>query len=138
MEKERASKPPLIDPPSSDDEEDVSRIDLIKQMQTVGPGVWYSIHLLAARSSTPSPLQTLVYEIAAGFICKECSEHVAYYLARNPIQPAAIAARGAAERRRCIFNWTIDFHNSVNYRIGKPFFTPDEADALFARLSARR
>lgn len=61
-------------------------------------------------------------ELIARIGCGSCRSHAQRYLAAHPIP-----ATGSAS-----FEWVVDFHNSVNAKIGKPIVTPDQARQIWS------
>ena len=53
--------------------------------------------------------------------CDECCEHCRHGMASRPPTDAVVASRETLAR------WLVDFHNSVNPRLGKPQVSFDEA-----------
>jgi hypothetical protein len=68
------------------------------------------------------------YESLAFLIpCPICREHYAEYLKQMPISPSL-------DNREDLFRWTVDVHNEVNKKLGKPRFTEAESIAFYTRL----
>lgn len=82
-------------------------------------GYWIAIHTTAAayknRFIRPYFIDWLK-KILHNLRCKKCITHALEYLEKHPIEMAENPLL-----------WTIDFHNNVNKRLGKPELTHDEA-----------
>jgi hypothetical protein len=65
-----------------------------------------------------------ITELAKNFPCSECQDHFIQYLEADPPALAGIGHHG-------VFYWSVDLHNHVNKRIGKPTLTPEKALALY-------
>lgn len=101
-----------------------------------GPIFWLTIHIVAlGYSETPSYAQKRAakefYEGLQHLIpCPTCREHYAEHLQKHPLAPSL-------DNRRDLFTWTVNVHNAVNKKLGKPTVTEDQALAFFSRLGAR-
>ena len=75
-----------------------------------GPAAWYTIHSVCAFSkpTTRESVNTWLVATARVLPCTECQQEAMDYVESRP--PA-----GAAD----IFDWSVDFHNAVNARLGK-------------------
>ena len=95
----------------------------------VGPGIWFSIHMLAANASIPKEKEAVVKQIRiiqANFPCQECKGHFGKYLISHPPEETINDSNPDS-----LFLWTVNFHNSVNYRLGKPQITYEEAKSIY-------
>jgi hypothetical protein len=98
----------------------------------VGPGIWYSIHILAANAKTQKEKESVVKQIRIiqeNFPCQECKSHFWKYLQNHPPEDTI---KGGPES---LFLWTVNFHNAVNFRLGKPQITYDEAKSIYIEQS---
>ena len=82
--------------------------------------MWKSLHNIA-RSYTPSPenaaaLKQYMDSLATLFPCQKCSRHIREAVANMP-----------TNSKYDVFKWFIDFHNSVNERIGKKVLSYEQA-----------
>jgi hypothetical protein len=92
-----------------------------------GPYIWPMLHLHAYRYQSAAPheqaaIRRFFEDLPAMLPCPGCQMHAAAYMKEHPVE---------LER---LFNWSVDFHNSVNKRTGKRVFTYNEA---FRDLHAR-
>ena len=62
--------------------------------------------------------------------CPVCREHYAEHLKVMPISPFL-------DNRQSLFKWTVDLHNAVNVKLGKPVVSQTEALRYISRLGAR-
>lgn len=103
-------------------------------MTTVwGPPIWNAIHILAFLG-TPGPLTAVEQQ---GFVqwfqslgtvlpCGKCRQHYADYVRKTPPN---------VQTRESLSRWTVDLHNWVNARLGKPEISWEQASALY-RMSS--
>jgi hypothetical protein len=92
--------------------------------RSIGPGAWHYMHVMAAwveeeDQGTPRPLKVeivcqLIERFCLYFKCGKCNGHCNHHV--NVASPP----RKAATTKYGLFNWTIDFRNAVNVRIGNP------------------
>jgi hypothetical protein len=88
-----------------------------------GSGMWYSLHMVCANSMDAQRKQMAVDYINIllnKFPCDECKWHMREYIVTHPLEPVS-----------CLPNhlllWSVDFHNSVNARLGRPLMGHDVA-----------
>jgi hypothetical protein len=94
----------------------------------VGPGIWFTIHTLAANSRTDSEKEDVIRHIRKlqdRFPCLECKGHFGEYLSKHPPEDTLGGNEDA------LFLWTVNFHNAVNYRLKKPQVSYEEAKSIF-------
>jgi hypothetical protein len=78
--------------------------------------MWHVIHATSFTYPTnPSPTDKAQYKqfldsLADVMCCKECQKHFRQYLANTPPD---------LESSHTLTRWAVDFHNSVNARLGK-------------------
>jgi FAD-linked sulfhydryl oxidase len=93
---------------------------------TWGPTFWGALHMAAL--ALPLELDTSQQEGFKSFVtsytrilpCGECRIHWGEVLEEKPIDPHL-------QRGEEVFNWTVDAHNYVNLRTGKPLVSYEEA-----------
>ena len=93
----------------------------------LGPGLWFSIHFQAIRAVTPeSKLHFAEYinQLLTNFPCQACVEHFRKYLSAHPLIYYWHLELG-------MFKWSVEFHNSVNQRLGKTEMIYSEALGLY-------
>lgn len=78
-----------------------------------GPSLWEFIHRTCLHIE-PYRARKVIYGVMNVIPCDDCFVHYRTYLATNP--PSGD-----------LFKWSVDCHNWVNYRLGKPIFRYDEA-----------
>jgi hypothetical protein len=94
----------------------------------VGPGLWYGMHIDAANAKTSKDKEAVIKRIRIlqnNFPCQECKVHFANYLTNHPPEETI---KGGPDS---LFLWTVNFHNAVNYRLGKPQITFEEAKSIY-------
>ena len=92
----------------------MDRITLM-DISKVGPGIWFKIHSDAIAATTQSLKESFIININAlcdSFKCKHCQPHFRKYINEHPIEKYFNIKNG-------IFQWTWEFHNAVNARLGK-------------------
>lgn len=95
-----------------------------------GPGKWEDLHLYAfhARSHDQKIHYIRYVEIILTNIrCQECRQHALKYLKKHPLTDRWSDKMG-------MFYWSVDFHNWVNKRLGKPQVPRDVAYNHFKYL----
>jgi hypothetical protein len=93
-----------------------------------GPGIWFTIHTLAAEAKTDNDKKDVIKHIRClqrKFPCAECKDHFGAYLEKHPPEETL----GKAEDS--LFLWTVNFHNAVNYRLKKPQVSYEEAKSIY-------
>jgi hypothetical protein len=81
-----------------------------------GPNLWGTLHLLClAGTITPN----FVQEYATVIPCPMCAGHFAEVLKENPLPDS--------DDPLVLFRWSVHVHNTVNARLGKPIFSPEQA-----------
>ncbi|AVK74797.1 Sulfhydryl oxidase [Pandoravirus quercus] len=102
-------------------------------MHLVGPPMWETLHYAAFQCPEPfdERVSSALIGLVRGYVvllpCAECRGHFAALLDAHPPEVAARSGRQAFAR------WTVDAHNAVNARLGKPLFTYDQATRRYAR-----
>jgi len=89
--------------------------------EKLGSGCWWLLHTHAFEKSPFFP--DLVKSTAKVFFCPEkCKPHFLSYLKNNPVP----------SNSNNWFDWTVDFHNDVNRRIGKPIVSRTQAYEMYS------
>ena len=94
----------------------------------VGPGIWFTIHTLAANASSDNEKKDVIKHIRKlhdRFPCLECKGHFGEYLTKHPPEDSLGGNEDA------LFLWTVNFHNAVNYRLRKPQVSYEEAKSIY-------
>jgi hypothetical protein len=106
----------------------ISTISTDQDPEKWGPHTWATIHSFALRSDTLETIDSfLLFLTTLGTLipCSVCRNDFADYLRSNrPISGSA-------------FKWTIDFHNHVNRKIGKPIVNYEQALKLWTSNSCQ-
>lgn len=96
-----------------------------------GSQLWLSIHTVAL--SAPAVMTSADAERYAAFYeqdvpnavpCKECVQHYRRMLAQQPVRPHLTG-------NMPLFEWTVQMHNTVNKRLGKPVVSLQRALAMY-------
>jgi hypothetical protein len=98
--------------------------------------MWKTLHYAAHQCPEPfarhaQPLVDLVRIYAQVMPCTDCRSHFSQFLALHPPEAAAAAGREAFAR------YTVDAHNYVNARLGKPLMPYAEAQRIYGRVDLR-
>lgn len=113
---------------NDNDHEDSPRNAL---MDFVGPTIWVALHTLAFQypdvpsAAEKSAAQNYVKSIATLLPCGACRTHYSQLLTSYP---ANVSSRAAFSK------WTVDAHNHVNDRLGKPRVSYDDAIEMYSRF----
>lgn len=93
-----------------------------------GPGVWYSLHLLAAKKgNTPEGIQAVllfIESLTEQLFCEKCRQHFSDFVNNNSPQEWV-------ESGKDIFDWTWKAHNNANRLTGKKQFSLTKAKTMF-------
>ena len=96
----------------------------------IGPGYWTSWHLKALRATKKNEKaevsRCIVLDIAS-FPCLKCREHAKEYVRKNPLIDVV-----NSKKEISLFEWTVNFHNAVNIRIGKDTYSLEDAMAMWS------
>lgn len=101
-------------------------------MRLVGPPLWETLHYAAFQCPEPfAERAPALVDLVRGYVvllpCAECRSHFAALLDAHPPEAAARSGRQAFAR------WTVDAHNAVNARLGKPLLAYEQAARRYAR-----
>lgn len=88
-----------------------------------GPYFWGALHLTALGCPDAQVIRTFVECYKTVLPCIACREHFTRVLEENPVP--------TTEDRMVIFAWSVDVHNLVNERLGKPILSYDQALAIW-------
>jgi hypothetical protein len=105
---------------------------MVKTQDKYGPGIWFMLHLMAAQAETNELRQAFVQNVKTlgqHFPCEVCRSHFAAYIQSHPIETYVNKPRG-------LFQWTWEFHDSVNKRLGKQTIPLEEAWSTFRSSNA--
>lgn len=100
----------------------------ISNPKKIGPGVWGNWHTLTLKHTSIEEkkiLMTVIRWTIETFPCLECRGHAMDYLADNPFP---VLSKNGDE----LFIWTVDFHNTVNDRLGKEYIDVEDAKKLWS------
>jgi hypothetical protein len=101
-----------------------------------GPLFWHTMHITALGYPTNPAYNHKkaakeFYESLAFLIpCPVCREHYETHLQKNPLTPHL-------DRRDDLFRWTVNLHNEVNEKLGKPRLLESEVIYYYRRIGAR-
>ena len=97
----------------------------------LGPGYWASFHIKSRQADTYEKKSETARSIAidiVNFPCLNCRNHAKDYVRNNPLLPAVRDNKD----KLSLFKWTVDFHNAVNLRLGKPMINWEKAEKLWS------
>ena len=88
-----------------------------------GPYYWGALHLAALGCPDAQVLRTFIECYKTVLPCISCRAHFTQVLDENPVpdSPDPLA----------IFKWSVDIHNIVNERLGKPIVDYNDAYAIW-------
>jgi Erv1 / Alr family len=94
-----------------------------------GPGVWLTIHVMAAKANTQSKKECFcefIRDITSSLPCEECRNHAVDYVKKFPPERYI-------EEKEGIFRWSWIFHNAVNRMptVNKPELDYETAYKLY-------
>jgi len=92
-------------------------------IEKIGPGAWYIIHLMGAKSKTKEEIKSfhiLIKMISQSFFCDRCRKHFNKNLGENPPP--------LTNNVNELFAWTVEMHNRVNEVKGEEII--EHMDAL--------
>ena len=105
----------------------------------IGPGTWNVIHTLAYNATTKSAKEAFIKHmtiICKQFPCETCRGHCKQYLKENPMSDYVdVITEGKALG---LFTWSWQFHNAVNFRIGKPLMTWEMALHIYSQFKSEK
>jgi hypothetical protein len=74
-----------------------------------GPPTWQALHCICAGDATRQAKLAFIAALGPALPCGECREHTLEYTEEHPPSNASD-----------LFQWSVDFHNAVNEKLGKP------------------
>jgi len=96
----------------------------------IGPGYWASWHIKSLQADTKERKSEIARNIAIDisyFPCMKCRNHAKEYIKGKPLMPAVRSGDPLS-----LFKWTVEFHNAVNLRLGKPMINWQKAEKLWS------
>ncbi len=95
-----------------------------------GPGTWTVTHILGlvsdegGRKNDYRFFSLYVYRMVHALPCAKCRRHAVRYLNKHPTP--------TAESFASMFEWSVEFHNVVNKKLGKPILTVDQCRQIYS------
>lgn len=108
----------------------------IREPDVFGPPLWFSLHNGSLRyPEDPSPIfaermKGFIYGLPYILPCEKCQAHAISYIEGHEKE-----IKEACTARNKLFKFFVDFHNSVNKRLGKPEVSLDDALKLYSEDS---
>lgn len=96
----------------------------------IGPGYWAAWHIKSLQADGKEKKSEVARNIAidiAYFPCMKCRTHAKEYVKSKPLMPAVRSLD-----KLSLFKWTVDFHNAVNLRLGKPMINWQQAEKMWS------
>jgi hypothetical protein len=90
-----------------------------------GPHFWMTLHIACLGCQDAKVLVDFVEGYKEIIPCLSCREHFEQVLVENPVPEADD-----------LFKWSVDVHNIVNKRLGKPEFSYEDAFANIVTVTA--
>jgi len=97
------------------------------ELNKIGPGSWYSLHLIASKAQTISMKQTFLSVLSIfkeSFFCPFCKQHLNEYILKDPPSSYLSVENG-------LFKWTVNAHNNVNKMNDKNILSYNDAYDLY-------
>lgn len=94
-----------------------------------GPGVWFNIHLFAAKANDTESKEffiTFINITVENLPCLQCRKHASQYLKHNPLIGFLTDSDSDG-----LFRWSWIFHNVVNTRLRKTQMSWNVAHDMF-------
>lgn len=97
-----------------------------------GPSYWFVLHTTAKHyPKNPSPIviermKNFILAIPYTLPCETCQVHAIQYISNCAQQLDKICST-----QETLFKFFVDFHNAVNKRLNKPFYSYEEASKLY-------
>lgn len=91
-------------------------------MEIVGPGIWFTIHTQAIKATTDLLKRAFISNInilCDNFRCNNCRQHFREFIIKYPLENYWNIKNNKKEDIG-FFQWTWEFHNNVNIKLGKP------------------
>lgn len=88
------------------------------RMVKEGPGLWRELHLKALGTTDHNEFNAWLDEFKIKLACGECRQHFGNLRREVPLT-------------RDLFEWTVEVHNRVNQKLGKPILTLAEAEGVY-------
>lgn len=99
--------------------------DAVLHPEVFGPGVWWTLHIEAARAVTIEKKLQFIERLKTTieFLpCEKCRAHAKEYVAKNPVSQERYMNRYQGEEDIGMSYYVWEFHEVVNKRLGKPSF----------------
>jgi hypothetical protein len=81
-----------------------------------GPALWGAIHMACLTGTATAEFMNAIADVIP---CPSCGTHFSQLLMEFPFPDGGDAST--------LFQWSVNVHNKVNARIGKPVFTVEQA-----------
>lgn len=97
-------------------------------------GAWFTMHTMSLRGKDGDHKFIIWYirYIFENTLCEKCDPHAREILRKHPPEEAYIT--GGYEG---LFNWTVDRHNEVNYRLHKPQVLAQDARLYYTNKTCK-
>lgn len=91
-----------------------------------GPGTWTVTHVLglvsdeSGKSGDYKFYERYVFRMVHALPCAKCRRHAVKYINSNPVP-----------KDKSMFEWSVNFHNTVNKRLKKPIVSLEDARKMY-------
>ena len=102
--------------------------------ETRGPGVHHATMVYAKNTTrkTMKEFERFAIMQCKEFGCVKCTPHCTSYIKKHPPTKHTVKIDKKTKRDLTAFEWTINYRNSINSRIGKPLISFENAyDAYY-------
>lgn len=109
-------------------------------LESWGPAAWTLIHTICLTSKDPAAVRELFDNLTRTLPCPRCRANLVLELADNPVPVAEevqqqgvgdtdgkTAGQPRALKVPNLFKWSVELHNAVNARLGKPVMSLGDA-----------
>lgn len=121
----------------SEKEKELEELRKLSDPAYSGPGIWHCMHTKASRVNNYNDMVDSIKTIELiidSLKCSKCKHHATEYNTNHPVRNCLDCKhtnhKGGLER--CVFDWTVQFHNAVNHRLGKVIISPDVAWSFYS------
>ena len=117
--------------------EDKLKPVLTTDPKIIGPGTWFTIHIMAMSCGDEDSCLFFIQFIKVvieSFPCEDCRKHAAKFIESNPPE-RYIHMTNDIDEYIGMFKWSWEFHNSANHGLNKPKISFADAWELYSSSS---
>lgn len=109
---------------------DISKVEFTHDPKVVGPGTWFSLHVLSWNCQTEDQNKHFclqIRQVINDFPCGDCRKDAQKYLEDIPPETYLTYTAPFTKRNIGMFAYVVDFHNYVNKKLGKTLIPLQDA-----------